>query len=80
MVSILTRIGQAKNGLMGGMPPTGAATKAYADAKAEGPKAFADANALFAKAATLSTALAKYNLKLEAPKPIAVTGLAAPRK
>jgi hypothetical protein len=80
VVSILTRIGLAKNGLMGGMPPTGAATKAYADSKAEGPKAFADANALFAKAATLSTALAKYNLKLEAPKPVAVTGIAAPKK
>ena len=80
VVSILTRIGQAKNGLMGGMPPTEQATKAYADVKAQGPKAFADANALFAKAAALSTTLAKYNLKLEAPKPVAVTGIAAPKK
>jgi photosystem II stability/assembly factor-like uncharacterized protein len=80
VVSILTRIGVAKNGLMGGLPPTGAATTAYADAKAQGPKAFADANALFAKAATLSTSLAKYSLKLEAPKPIAVTGIASARK
>jgi hypothetical protein len=80
VVSILTRIGQAKNGLMGGMPPTEAATKAYADVKAQGPKAFADANALFAKAAALGTTLAKYNLKLEAPKPVAVTGIAAMKK
>jgi len=80
VVSILTRIGLAKNGMMGGMPPTGAATSAYADAKAQGPKAFADANALFAKAATLSTALAKYSLKLDAPKPVAVAGIAAPKK
>ena len=77
--SVLTRIGQAKNGLMGGMSPTEQVTKAYNDSKAQAPKAFADANALFAKAATLSAALAKYNLKLDAPKPVAVPG-PAPKK
>jgi hypothetical protein len=65
---------------MGGMPPTGAVTKAYGATKAEGPKAFAEANALFAKAATLSAALAKYSLKLDAPKPIAVTGIVVLKK
>ena len=34
------------------------------------PKAITDANALFAKAATLSATLAKYNLTLTAPAPI----------
>jgi hypothetical protein len=38
-----------------------------------------DANALFAKAATVSTTLAKYNLTLEAPKPVD-TGAAARKK
>jgi hypothetical protein len=80
VVSLLTRITVAKNGLMGGMPATGASTTAYAAAKAEGPKTFADANALFAKAAALSATLAKHNLKLEAPKPVSVSGIAAGKK
>ena len=44
--------------------------KAYTDAKTEAPKALSDANALFAKAAAVSTSLAKYNVKLDAPKPV----------
>ena len=69
-VSIVTRIGQAKNGLMGGMPATEATVKAYTESKTQAPKAMADANALFEKAATLSTTLAKAGLKLDAPKPL----------
>ncbi|MCX6549558.1 MAG: hypothetical protein NTY02_00880 [Acidobacteria bacterium] len=79
-VSLLTRIGQAKNGLMAGMPTTEQTTKAYADSKTQAPKALADANAIFEKAATLSSALAKYGLKLDAPKPVKLDGLVPVKK
>ena len=39
--------------------------KAYNDAKTDAPKALSDANALFAKAAALGTALSKYNVTLD---------------
>ncbi|HYT74796.1 MAG TPA: hypothetical protein VEL79_08625, partial [Vicinamibacterales bacterium] len=68
--SITGRIAQAKNGMMGGMWPTSITMKAYTDAKAETPKALSDANALFAKAATVSASLAKFNLTLTVPKPV----------
>ena len=77
--SVTGKIAQAKNGMMGGMWPTSITMKAFTDAKAEAPKALSDANALFAKAAAVSTSLAKYNLKLEAPKPVD-TGAAAKKK
>lgn len=66
----MTRAAQAKNGLMATMPITEGTTRAYADARAQMPKAVTEASALFAKAATLSTTLAKYNLTLTAPAPI----------
>ena len=44
--------------------------KAYNDAKTDAPKALSDANALFAKAAALGTALSKYNVTLTVPKPV----------
>ena len=69
-VSVAARIAQAKNGLMGGMWPTSQTTKAYADAKAQAPKAIAEANAVIAKAAALSTTLAKYKVTLAAPEPV----------
>jgi hypothetical protein len=62
----------AKNGLMVGMPVTEQVTRAYNDAKALMPKAMVEANAVFAKATALSTALAKYNLTLTAPAPLKV--------
>jgi photosystem II stability/assembly factor-like uncharacterized protein len=68
--SLTGKIAQAKNGLMGGMWPTATTMKAYNDARTEGPKTLSDANGLFAKAASVSTSLAKYNLKLDAPKPV----------
>jgi len=77
--SVLGRIGQAKNGMSGGMWPTSITMKAYTDAKADGPKTISDANALFAKAAALSASLTKYDLKLEAPKPVD-TAASAKRK
>jgi photosystem II stability/assembly factor-like uncharacterized protein len=72
----LARATTAKNGLMVGMPVTEQVTKAYNDAKTQMPKAVAEANSVFAKAATLSPLLAKYNLTLTAPaqvKPTATT-------
>jgi hypothetical protein len=54
---------------MGGMWPTEQTIKAYNDAKTDMPKLIAEANALFTKASTLSTALAKHNITLTAPAP-----------
>ena len=68
--SLLARIGQAKNGLMGGFWPTSQTLDAYGEAKTATPKAIAEANALFGKAATLSATLATYKLTLTAPKPV----------
>jgi photosystem II stability/assembly factor-like uncharacterized protein len=68
--TVVGKVAQAKNGMMGGLWPTSITMKAYTDAKTEVPKAISDANALFAKAAAVSATLAKHNLKLEAPKPL----------
>ena len=70
VVNLLTRIGQAKNGLMATMPVTEQTTKAYNEAKAQVPKAILEANALFARASALSTALAPHKLTLTAPPPV----------
>jgi hypothetical protein len=55
---------------MAGMWPTSVTMKAFNDAKTDAPKVLSDANGLFAKAAAVSTSLAKYNLTLTAPKPV----------
>ncbi|HTL45941.1 MAG TPA: hypothetical protein VL262_16505 [Vicinamibacterales bacterium] len=68
--TVLGKLTQAKNGLMGGMWPTEQTLKSYREAKAETPKAVADANALFAKAKMLGADLAKYNVTLTAPEPV----------
>jgi hypothetical protein len=68
--SPMARLTQAKNGLMGGMWPTDQTIRAYTDAKVQVPQAVAEANAVFAKAAALSTTLAKYKLTLTAPSPV----------
>ena len=60
----LARIGQAKQGLMAGMSPTEQTTRAYASAKAEAPKIYADAATLVTKARDLSATLANYNIML----------------
>ena len=65
--------------MSGGMWPNSMTMKAYADAKADAPKALSDANALFARAAAVSTSLAKYSLKLDPPKPVD-TGTAGAKK
>jgi hypothetical protein len=69
-VSVAARITTAKNGMMGGMWPTAQTTRAYDDAKALAPKAFAEANAVITKAAALSATLAKHKVTLSAPEPI----------
>ena len=68
--SVVARLGQAKTGLMGGMWPTAQTLRTYTDVKAEMPKAVAEANAAFAKAAALATSVGKYGLKLTAPEPV----------
>jgi hypothetical protein len=79
--SVAARIGQAKNGLMGGFWPTAQTMDAYNEARTGAPKAIAEANALFAKAGALSTTLAAHKLTLTAPKPVEVPPTRpAPRK
>ena len=62
--NVMAQVAQAKTGLMGGMWPGEQTMKAYTESKAKMPKAIAEANALIAKAQTLSTALTKYNITL----------------
>ena len=62
--NVLTRIGQAKGGMMGGMIPSDATVRAYTEAKTMTPAAIAEANAVLAKATAVSAALAKHNIKL----------------
>ena len=61
----LARVGQAKNGLMGGMSPTEQTTRAYSereDRSAEGDRG--SQRAARARRATLSATLAKHNITL----------------
>jgi photosystem II stability/assembly factor-like uncharacterized protein len=68
----LIRAAQAKNVLMGGMMPTQATMLVYTDARSQVPKLFAEANALLTKASALSSALARHNLSLTVPAPVAL--------
>jgi len=68
--SVLTRLGQAKNGLMGGMWPTAQTMNSYESARKDTPSAINEANALFSKAAAVSAALAKYAITLTPPTPV----------
>ena len=76
----MARLTQAKNGLMGGMWPTEQTMRAYADAKTQVPQAIAEANALFTKAAALSSTMAKHQLKLTAPQPVKAPPLQPAKK
>jgi hypothetical protein len=78
--SLITRIGQAKNGLMGGMVVGEQTTRAYSEVKAQLPKAVADLNLLIGKAQTLSAALAKYSLALTVPSPVQASTPAPPAR
>jgi hypothetical protein len=78
--SVVARIGQAKNGLMGGMPVTEQTTRAYTEARTQAPKAMADLNAIIARASTVSTALARYSLTLTVPQPVKIPAAAPAAK
>jgi photosystem II stability/assembly factor-like uncharacterized protein len=68
--SLLVRLGQAKNAMMGGFWPTEQTLRTYTTMKADLPEAIADLNALFTKAAALSKALAPYKIALDVPQPV----------
>jgi hypothetical protein len=55
---------------MASMWPTEATMRAYTESKAQLPKAIAEANSLFVRAATIGSALNKYSLTLAAPTPV----------
>jgi photosystem II stability/assembly factor-like uncharacterized protein len=78
--SLSAKLGQAKNGYMGGMTPGDQAVRAYTEVKAQTPKVIADLNALIAKGATLSGTLAKYNLTLTVPEPVKAPEMAPAKK
>ena len=70
--SLPVKVGQAKNGLMGGMTAGEQTVRAYTEVKSQTPKAIADLNAAIAKAGTLSATLQKYDLTLTVPSPVKV--------
>jgi hypothetical protein len=70
--SPIGRLGQAKNGMMGGMWPTKVTLDAYDEAKKGVPAAITEANALITKAQALSASLAKHNITLTVPPPTKV--------
>jgi len=78
--SLVTKVGQAKNGLMAGMSPGDQTIRAYTEVKAQTPKAIADLNAAIAKSTTLSGTLARYNLTLTVPQPVKAPDVAPPGK
>jgi hypothetical protein len=63
----VSRLNQAKTGLMAGMPATSQTYDAYKRAKAEVPKTIEEARALLTRVQTLSAALAKHNITLTVP-------------
>jgi hypothetical protein len=75
-----SKIGQAKNTLMGGMVVGELTTNAFSEAKAQAPKAIADLNAVIAKASSLSTSLGKYNITLNVPQPVKAVDAAPARR
>jgi len=78
--SLPAKIGQAKGALMGGMVVGEQTTNTASEARAQAPKAIADLNAVIAKASSLSTSLARYNLTLTVPQPVKAPDIAPARK
>jgi photosystem II stability/assembly factor-like uncharacterized protein len=76
--SLVTKLGQTKGVMMGGMWPTEQSMRAYNASKAEIPKTIAELNGVIAKATTLGASLAKANLTLTVPQ--AVQMPAPPKK
>ena len=68
----ISRLAQAKSGMMGGMWPTQMTITAYEEAKKGVPAAITEANALMAKAQAMSATLAKHNITLTVPTPTKV--------
>jgi hypothetical protein len=66
--NVFARASGLKQSLMGVWePPSAAAVRQYNEVKLSLPKAIADANAVLARAATVSQALKKYDITLTAP-------------
>jgi hypothetical protein len=78
--SIAGKLGQAKNGFMGGMVVGEQTTRAYSEIKAQLPKAIADLNLTIARAKDLSSSLAKFNLTLTVPSPVQAPAAATVRR
>src|SRR5258708_17092694 len=78
--SLAGKLGQAKNGLMSGMVAGEQTLRAYTEVRAQAPKAVADLNAAIAKASTLSTSLAKYDLTLHVPEAVKPIEAAAAKR
>jgi septal ring factor EnvC (AmiA/AmiB activator) len=78
--SLTAKLGQAKQGLTAGMSPADPTVRAYTEVKAQTPRSIADLNAAIAKATTLSTALAKYNVTLTVPAPVKAPDAGVPGK
>ncbi len=75
--SLITKVGQAKTGLMAGMTPGEQTTRAYTEVKSQTPKAITDLNAAIAKASALSGKLTPLSLTLTVPSPVAMPATAA---
>jgi hypothetical protein len=78
--SLSAKVGQAKNGLTAGMSPGDQTARAYGEVKAQTPKVITDLNTAIANAATLSGALARYNLTLTVPQAVKSPGVTPARK
>ena len=69
----ISRLAQAKNGVMGGMWPTQATMSAYTEAKTSVPAAVAEVDGVLSKGRTISAALAKHNVTLSIAAPVSKT-------
>ena len=69
----ISRLTQAKNGVMGGMWPTQATMSAYTEAKTSVPAAVAEVDGVLSKGRTISAALAKHNVTLSIAAPVSKT-------
>jgi hypothetical protein len=67
---VVTKLSQAKNGLMGGMWPTELVLKAYRDAKKDVPEAIGELNAVFAKGAAVAKALEGSKIAFKIPEQV----------
>ena len=70
--NVASRLAQAKNGLMGGMPPTAQTHEAYKRSKADVPRAIEEVHAFLSKAQALSGVLGKHNITLTVGLPAAL--------